>query len=204
MSHSADDRPEGSDDLPLDNTSTSSNEWRSEPAPDVAADPASYGTDWQPPAPGQNSGPYNSGQYSDQQYGTSPYGGQSHGAQPYGGQPYGGQAYGQPYGGQAYGQPYGGQAYGQPYSAVQPYGQMAQVARKEPGLMLLASFFIPGLGTILNGETGKGVGILIAYFISYLLIFVIIGIPMVIGFWVWGMIDAYNGAKNFNARHGLP
>jgi hypothetical protein len=32
---------------------------------------------------------------------------------------------------------------------------------------------------------------------------VIVGIVGVIGFWIWGMVDAYQGAQRWNARHGI-
>lgn len=76
------------------------------------------------------------------------------------------------------------------------------VSPKSPGLSLLASFFVPGLGSMINGEVGKGAGILIGYFISCLLAIILIGIPGVIGFWVWGMVDAYQGARLWNTRRG--
>ncbi len=141
-------------------------------------------------------------QYGDQQY----YGGQQFGnqqfygdQQQYGAQPfYGGQQ--QQYGGQ---QQYGAQPFYGGYpdqGQVQPYGQGV---RKDPALMLVASIFIAGLGTILNGETGKGVGILVGYIIGAVLSVVLIGIPIMFGFWVWGMIDAYQGAQKYNAEHGF-
>ena len=147
--------------------------------------------------------------------------------------------YGQPqqYGQQQYGQPqygpgrppeYGQQQYGmQPwYGQPQQYGMMqpgyGQPARKEPALMLLASFLIPGLGTILNGETAKGIGILggaigavvippfLIFFVGFLtggvLPFgVLTMLPFLlvsVGVWVWGLIDAFFGAKRVNARNG--
>jgi len=78
-----------------------------------------------------------------------------------------------------------------------------RVEPKNPGLSLLASFFIPGLGTMLNGETGKGIGILAGYLVALLLSLALIGIPFVIGLWIWGMVDAYSGAQKWNARHGI-
>ena len=54
-------------------------------------------------------------------------------------------------------------------------GQM-MVAPKNPAVSLLASFFLPGLGSMINGEVGKGVGILIGYLVSFVLLFVFIGI----------------------------
>jgi TM2 domain-containing membrane protein YozV len=77
------------------------------------------------------------------------------------------------------------------------------VGAKNPGVSLLASFFIPGLGSMINGDVGKGIVILLCYIVSVLLAFVLIGIPGVFGFWIFGMVDAYNGAKIWNARHGI-
>ena len=106
-----------------------------------------------------------------------------------------------------YGQPpgYGPPGYygpGRPPGYLGPQGPMT-VAPKSPGLALLASFFIPGLGSMLNGEAGKGIGILAGYLVSVLFVLVAIGIFGVVGFWVWGMVDAYQGARKWNYRHGI-
>jgi len=115
-----------------------------------------------------------------------------------------------PSAGYGYGQiqPYGqGGSYNQPPYPPQPYGQPGPlpyaVAPKSPVLALLVSFFIPGVGSMMNGEAGKGIGILIGYVVSWVLTFAIIGIPMLLGFWIWGMIDAYTGAQKWNFRHGI-
>ena len=131
------------------------------------------------------------------QHGAQP----SHGTQPYA-QPYARPSDMQQYGMPQYGHP--GQPYAQPYGAMQPYGQYPPAARKDPALMLVASLLIPGLGTMLNGRVGRGVGILAGYGVGVLLSVVLIGLPIMFGFWVWGMVDAYQGAKDHNARHGLP
>jgi len=31
----------------------------------------------------------------------------------------------------------------------------------------------------------------------------LIGIPFAIGIWIWGMIDAYQGAQAWNRAHGI-
>jgi TM2 domain-containing membrane protein YozV len=96
--------------------------------------------------------------------------------------------------------------YSQPPTYAEPPALPAgyhRVEPKNPALSLLASFFIPGLGTMLNGETGRGIGILVGYFVALLLSLVLIGIPFVIGLWIWGMVDAYTGAQKWNARHGI-
>jgi TM2 domain-containing membrane protein YozV len=94
-----------------------------------------------------------------------------------------------------------------PYSqAPAPYPHHPpgyQVAPKNPGLSLLASFFIPGLGSMVNGEVGKGIGILVGYLVSAVLVLLVIGIVGMLGFWIWGMVDAYQGAQKWNARHGI-
>jgi TM2 domain-containing membrane protein YozV len=80
---------------------------------------------------------------------------------------------------------------------------ITQVAPKSPALSALASFFLPGLGSMINGDVAKGIGILVGYFISWVLVIVLVGIVGVFGFWVWGMVDAAEGARRWNARHGI-
>lgn len=75
--------------------------------------------------------------------------------------------------------------YGYP-PAVNPY-----VKRKEPAVAMLLSFFLPGLGQIYNGDVGKGIGMMVGFWI---LIWIGIGIV----FWIWSMIDAYQSATNIN------
>lgn len=77
------------------------------------------------------------------------------------------------------------------------------VAPKNPGLALVCSFFIPGLGQFVNGEGSKGALFLIGYIVSWVLVFVLIGIPMIFAVWIWSMVDAFTSAKNWNARHGI-
>lgn len=93
------------------------------------------------------------------------------------------------------------------------YSRPAPAPRKEPFFSLLASFFICGLGTILNGETSKGVKFMAVFFLSPLFgmmvgLFIssamlLVGLLVSFGVWVWGLIDAYKGAEAHNARHGL-
>jgi TM2 domain-containing membrane protein YozV len=78
-----------------------------------------------------------------------------------------------------------------------------QVAPKNPGLAVLASFFVPGLGQLVNGEGGKGVLFFLAYAVSIPLIFLFIGFVTAPIVWIWSMVDAYGGAQRWNARHGI-
>jgi TM2 domain-containing membrane protein YozV len=94
-----------------------------------------------------------------------------------------------------------------PYQQPYPMGYAAapamQVAPKNPGIALLISFFIPGVGSLYAGKTTTGVIILIGYIISWLLTLIIIGFVGVFGFWVWGMIDAYQAAQSWNRERGI-
>jgi TM2 domain-containing membrane protein YozV len=85
---------------------------------------------------------------------------------------------------------------------MQPYGAMA-VAPKNPGFALVASFFIPGLGSVINGSVGMGILIVVSYVIAWISLTVLIGFLLVPAVWVWGMIDAYHGAKSWNRKHGI-
>jgi TM2 domain-containing membrane protein YozV len=69
---------------------------------------------------------------------------------------------------------------------------------KNPGVAAVLSFFIAGLGQIYNGQIGKGIGFIIAYFISALLMFVLIGFITTPILWIWGMVDAYKTAERIN------
>ncbi len=90
-----------------------------------------------------------------------------------------------------------------PYGAWAPPTPGYVVAAKNPAVSLIASFFIPGLGTMLNGEVGKGVGILVGYFVCLFLFFLLVPLLVAMGLWVWGMVDAYQGAQQWNRRHGI-
>ena len=85
--------------------------------------------------------------------------------------------------------------------AGQPGGMV--VAPKSPALSLLVSFFIPGVGSMINGDSGTGIAILLLYLLGWGLAVFLIGIPLAIGVWIWGLIDAYQGAQRWNARHGI-
>jgi len=69
---------------------------------------------------------------------------------------------------------------------------------------VFASLLIPGLGTIINGETGKGILILVGYAISWLLVLFTIGVILVPAVWIYGMYDAFQGARRYNLAHNPP
>ncbi|WP_209125492.1 hypothetical protein [Alkalihalobacillus sp. BA299] len=69
---------------------------------------------------------------------------------------------------------------------------------KNPGIAAVLSFFFAGLGQIYNGEIGKGIAFIIAYFISGLLMLILIGFITTPLLWIWGMVDAYKTAERIN------
>jgi TM2 domain-containing membrane protein YozV len=80
-------------------------------------------------------------------------------------------------------------------------------APKSPGIALLLSFFICGAGQMYNGQVGKGIAMLIAYWFTAVMMFslLIVG-GFVLGLilfvlWLWSIIDAYSTAKTMTLRY---
>jgi|SRR5271169_3262402 len=76
-------------------------------------------------------------------------------------------------------------------------------AAKSPGVAVVLSFFMAGLGQIYNGQIGKGVAFMIAYFCSLLLMWVLVGFIIAPILWIWSMVDAYKTAERINAQSGV-
>jgi TM2 domain-containing membrane protein YozV len=93
--------------------------------------------------------------------------------------------------------------YQQPYPQDYPAPPVTQVLPKNAGVALLISFFLPGVGSMYAGKTNTGVIILVGYIISWVLTIVIIGFVGIFGFWVWGLIDAYQAAQAWNRARGI-
>ena len=105
-----------------------------------------------------------------------------------------------------YGQQYAPGQQAQEWAPLPLHGQEMQpmtVAPKNPALSVLLSIFIPGLGSMVNGNVGTGVAILILNIIGWMLAIVLIGIPLAIGTWIWGLVDAYRSAQRRNRSHGI-
>ncbi len=111
-------------------------------------------------------------------------------------------------------QPFGAQPYGpHGFAAAQPppgrmsgpYGPDSRqvVVAKSPAGALIASFFVPGLGQLINGEVGKGVAMFLLSLLSWALVLLIVPLLGIVGVWIWSMIDAYTGAQRWNYAHGI-
>lgn len=90
----------------------------------------------------------------------------------------------------------------EPHSPYPPQPPM-QVAPKSPGLAVFLSFLLPGLGSMTSGAGGIGALILACYVVSWAFTLFLIGIPFLIGTWIWGMIHAYGAAQRWNAERGI-
>lgn len=63
-------------------------------------------------------------------------------------------------------------------------------------LAVILNIFIPGVGSFVIGAVGQGIGQILIYGLGFLLTFGtlgfggIIGLPMMLGAWVWGLVTA--------------
>ena len=92
---------------------------------------------------------------------------------------------------------YGGPPPGYPAPVYMP-------PRKDPAIALLVSFFVPGVGSMMNGDVGEGVAFLGVYVFGIVLSACLIGLPIMVGAWIWSMIHAYQGAQMYNRALGYP
>lgn len=63
---------------------------------------------------------------------------------------------------------------------------------KAAGIIL--NFFIPGVGSLVIGQSGQGIAQLLLYFFgmifTFTLIGAVIGLPMMLAAWIWGLVTA--------------
>jgi len=78
-----------------------------------------------------------------------------------------------------------------------------QVQPHSAALAVVASFFIPGLGSMLNDKVGKGIGILILSILAWVSVIFLIGFVLGPAVWIWGMVAANNDARRWNRAHGI-
>jgi len=53
---------------------------------------------------------------------------------------------------------------------------------------LLVNLVFPGLGTIIWGDTSTGITQLVLYLVGGVLSLAYIGIPLIIGVWIWALV----------------
>jgi len=57
-------------------------------------------------------------------------------------------------------------------------------------ISLVVNLFLPGLGTLIAGDTKTGVWQLVLALVSMPLRFVLIGYPIFLGAWIWALITS--------------
>jgi len=62
--------------------------------------------------------------------------------------------------------------------------------------LIINILVLPGLGTIIGGNTKTGVLQLVLFLIAIPLCFILIGIPLMIGVWVWALISGIQLVKD--------
>ncbi|MHA1522673.1 MAG: hypothetical protein ACTSRK_21105 [Promethearchaeota archaeon] len=65
-----------------------------------------------------------------------------------------------------------------------------------PILAVIMSFFIPGLGQLYTGQFLKAVALFLLAVVFGFLSTMLIGIPLYLVVWIYGMYDAYTSAQN--------
>lgn len=70
----------------------------------------------------------------------------------------------------------------------------SEAANKSPGVALLLSLLICGVGQMYNGQVGKGIMMLIGCIVTW---FIFLGWIV----WIWSMVDAYQTAKRMNLKY---
>lgn len=84
------------------------------------------------------------------------------------------------------------------------YSRAPIVQPKSPGIALLLSLLIPGVGSMYAGRVSGGLGTLVVYLIGWVLTPLHgLGFPISFCAWVWGMFAGYRDARRWNAAHGI-
>jgi hypothetical protein len=97
-----------------------------------------------------------------------------------------------------------------PVSADTPYVPVAQnqsphrlYAHKNEVLYAFGGLFFPGLVLLLMGQKKLGIIILCCWLASIALSIVLIGIPLLVGTYIWSVIACYREARRQNEAHGF-
>lgn len=87
----------------------------------------------------------------------------------------------------------------------QNVGQQEVRDRKNPGLAAIASFLIPGLGQIYNGQIGKGLLIIFVWSVAIVMVISapLLGFGLAFLIWVLSIYDSYNQAEKYNRGEEL-
>jgi hypothetical protein len=97
-----------------------------------------------------------------------------------------------------------------PVSADTPYVPVAQnqsphklYAHKNEVLYAFGGVFFPGLVLLLMGQKKRGIIMLCCWLASIALSIVLIGIPLLVGVYIWSVIACFREARRQNEAHGF-
>lgn len=72
---------------------------------------------------------------------------------------------------------------------------------RRPLPALALSLVVPGLGTMRNGDVGRGTIVLACFLAAASFVPMLVGLPLLIVVWAWGLLDAVLSARRWNRRH---
>lgn len=78
---------------------------------------------------------------------------------------------------------------------------MYESGKKSVGIAILFGLLITGGGQFYAGRIGRGAAFMGAQIVCFILIFVIIGIPLMIANVIWSLFDAKRCVEEYNAVH---
>jgi TM2 domain-containing membrane protein YozV len=79
-----------------------------------------------------------------------------------------------------------------PLARVGEPGQMVHISPPSEGTAVTAlvlNIIIPGVGSLVAGRTSQGVVQLVMWVVSFPLMFVLIGFPMLLAVWIWSLVS---------------
>ncbi len=78
--------------------------------------------------------------------------------------------------------------------------QYTQPDQSKALLVLILNILIPGVGTIIYGETQRGVIQLVLYIVGWVLTIILIGAIISLGAWIWSLIDGITYYKILSGK----
>ena len=73
-------------------------------------------------------------------------------------------------------------------TSVKPKAKSGKPSQAIAIVALILNIILPGLGSIIGGKTKAGIWQLVLFLVGIPLTSILIGIPMMIAAWVWGIV----------------
>ncbi len=85
-----------------------------------------------------------------------------------------------------------------PYCGVRVANIRQSSDEKNVLLAAILSFLFPGLGHLYLGLNKKGISFIVAYIVSAILVFLVIGFVLIVIVWLWALIDSIKSTESIN------